>query len=73
MQKSLEALGDRNISVFSTPEGIAIYKKFGFDTGEQPTGIHQSKFKPKKGAFEGILDLCSTCEIFSLQFVAKQF
>ena len=54
MQKSLAALGDRNISVFSTPEGIAIYKKFGFDTGEKPTGIHQSKFKPKIDAFEGM-------------------
>ena len=54
MQKSVAALGDRNISVFSTPEGIAIYKKFGFDTGENPTGIHQSKFKPKIDAFDGM-------------------
>ena len=38
MQKSLAAMGDRNISVFSTPEGIAIYKKFGFSTGEKSNG-----------------------------------
>ena len=54
-RRSVAALGDRNVSLYSSPQAVPFYKTLGFRSADNPTYIYQVKFSPDKDAFKGKL------------------
>ena len=54
-KRSVAVLGNRNVSLYSSPQAVPFYKKLGFRSADDPTYIYQVKFSPKGDAFKGEL------------------
>ena len=54
-KRSVAVLGNRNVSLYSSPQAVPFYKNLGFRSADDPTYIYQVKFFPKEDAFKGKL------------------
>ena len=57
LARTVAALGDRNITLYGSPEGVPFYRKYGFSSEEEPTYLYQTRFVPKKDVLKGLLIL----------------
>ena len=52
-RRSIAALGNRNVSLYSSPQGVPFYKKLEFRSADNPNYIYQVKFSPETDDFKG--------------------
>ena len=53
LQRSVTALGNKNISLYGSAQAVPLYRKYGFSSESNPTYLYQTKFFPKEGVLGG--------------------
>ena len=54
LERCIPTLGDRNISLYGSREAVALYRKYGFKSEENPTYIYEPTFLPNRDGLKGI-------------------
>ena len=62
LERTIQSLGNRNITLYGSPAGVSLYKKVGFRFDENPAYIYERTFLPKKDCLKGTGNF--TLEIF---------
>ena len=64
LERTIQNLGNRNITLCGSPLGVSLYQKVGFRFDENPAYIYECAFLPKKDGLKGTNTfLLLTCRI----------
>ena len=55
VERTLAALGDRNVTMYASPYGLPLYQKFGFKSEEIPTYFYEVKFSLRRDGLSGAI------------------